>query len=1241
MPPPHDNDHDDHADEEPTDNASVVDSGDEEEEEEEEDDEEPRLKYTRLTKSLGGVYRNGDAVSTTVVFGDRMHILSLPSLTPLRTYHAHSASVTSISISPPPPPPVAIPTKRHKDAYHDRHISVASASIDGLVCTVPLLPSTPPAPGQSLSTVPYAKSEITLKNFKRPILAVALSPNFRADRTFLSGGLAGNLVLSVAPTGGVAGGSWMTLGLSGGAKDTILHSGEGAISAIAWSKESPRYVAWANEQGIKIMRSHITPPTLQAQTQAQTQGPAATTEEITGNPGLIGWIPGFGSGPISGNETAWKRISAIERPENIPEELASLHKPRLEWIDRRALLTSDPDDAATGTTLNVKDVDWGDKEKLLVGWGGTVWVIDVFPGSGEPGEENSNGWAQITHILQTDCTISGLYMYTPSLILMLAYLTNTEAPTEEEVETPPTSPTSPRSPRASPRFRRGRTNALIPELRFIDLETSEEVSADELMMSRFESLAVGDYHLGILPATPTSVHPPTPDNEQAEGGLGASLWTAALAPTQLFNSGAQSIRSFGTGSRRDSIAASGFSSATAALRGARAKEVTWGEDEKGTKIYITSPYDVVFATERSQKDHLSWMLDRKKYADAWHLIDKHPEVVDPDTTSLSMYDEEERKVIVHLDDDYDSDSTVTSSVRQRSVKRYTVAEKEKRRIGELWLRDLIDAGEWKRAGEVCGQVLGLSSRWEYWVWVFEAAKKIEEITNYIPTTQLSPPLPSVIYEIVLAYYLNHDRRRFRELLLEIWKPEGSHTLYDARTLVDTIILKIENREDEIHKGDTDWRLLQECLARLYMVLREPRNALRRYMILKDADEAFRLIRDYRLVDTVKDDIASLIMLRVTDKQLAIAPIKELEKATYEAISLLINESDRGILSPKQVVEQLSSDKIVAGRLFLYFYLRRLWKNQHDQMFTTTGGALAEFEDLMVELFAEYDRPLLMEFLKDSHNYSLEKASAVCERRNYIPELVHLLSKTGQTKRALFLIIDKLADVTQAISFAKQQDDPDLWNDLLDYSMDKPKFIRGLLENVGTAIDPITLVRRIPAGLQIEGLKEALAKILKEYAVQWSICDGVAKAMTSEVARGMESLRHGQRRGVKFQVGEIAPLPVTPDNIEIALERAMETERVNSANPNEVCGICEKRFSGHNGKQRTLVAFACGHVFHLHCISRPVTAADEEDDEHEEEIVQSGYGRSVGAKVTRAALLGEKVKKGCSVCAKRKREEIMV
>ncbi len=121
------------------------------------------------------------------------------------------------------------------------------------------------------------------------------------------------------------------------------------------------------------------------------------------------------------------------------------------------------------------------------------------------------------------------------------------------------------------------------------------------------------------------------------------------------------------------------------------------------------------------------------------------------------------------------------------------------------------------------------------------------------------------------------------------------------------------------------------------------------------------------------------------------------------------------------------------------------------------------------------------------------------------------------KRALYLIIDRLADVSRAIAFAKEQDDPDLWDDLLNYSMDKPGFIRGLLEEVGTAINPITLVRRIPEGLAVEGLREGLQHIMKEHEIQYSISLGVARVLRSEVAAAQNLLRSGQQRGVKFEV----------------------------------------------------------------------------------------------------------------------------
>jgi hypothetical protein len=45
---------------------------DDEEEEDDDADEEPKLKYSRLTSSLGPVYRNGDATSSFLVAGDKM-----------------------------------------------------------------------------------------------------------------------------------------------------------------------------------------------------------------------------------------------------------------------------------------------------------------------------------------------------------------------------------------------------------------------------------------------------------------------------------------------------------------------------------------------------------------------------------------------------------------------------------------------------------------------------------------------------------------------------------------------------------------------------------------------------------------------------------------------------------------------------------------------------------------------------------------------------------------------------------------------------------------------------------------------------------------------------------------------------------------------------------------------------------------------------------------------------------------
>lgn len=264
-----------------------------------------------------------------------------------------------------------------------------------------------------------------------------------------------------------------------------------------------------------------------------------------------------------------------------------------------------------------------------------------------------------------------------------------------------------------------------------------------------------------------------------------------------------------------------------------------------------------------------------------------------------------------------------------------------------------------------------------------------------------------------------------------------------------------------------------------------------------------------------------------------------------------------------------------------------------------------------------------------------QATAECEDRDYIPELVYLYSKTGQTKRALYLIIDRLADVSQAISFAKEQDDADLWEDLLDYSMDKPRFIRGLLEEVGTSIDPITLVRRIPEGLAIEGLRDGLSRMIKEYELQHSISCGVAKVLRSEVRLVQNTLRSGQRKGVKFEVPQQLDehkVHAAPDEADATMSPNPTVENTKKQPPQSGhCVGCHQPFTEH--ETETLVGFACGHVFHLsHLLGfnnddRPITPPDIDFDGNGE--VAMTY--SIGAKVTHARLLKDRIKDGCPIC----------
>lgn len=82
----------------------------------------------------------------------------------------------------------------------------------------------------------------------------------------------------------------------------------------------------------------------------------------------------------------------------------------------------------------------------------------------------------------------------------------------------------------------------------------------------------------------------------------------------------------------------------------------------------------------------------------------------------------------------------------------------------------------------------------------------------------------------------------------------------------------------------------------------------------------------------------------------------------------------------------------------------------DALFDRDHQLGYEFHDLQVELYAEFDYPKLLEFLRASHYISLEKAFKVCEKKDLVPEMVFILGRMGNNKKALMLIIERLDDV---------------------------------------------------------------------------------------------------------------------------------------------------------------------------------------------------------------------------------------
>ncbi|BGP13310.1 Vacuolar protein sorting-associated protein 41 [Rhodosporidiobolus nylandii] len=410
-------------------------------------------------------------------------------------------------------------------------------------------------------------------------------------------------------------------------------------------------------------------------------------------------------------------------------------------------------------------------------------------------------------------------------------------------------------------------------------------------------------------------------------------------------------------------------------------------------------------------------------------------------------------------------------------------------VGKKYLEFLVADGQFEKAAEACPKILGINAKlWEDWVFLFAdkgqlktTRCRIQTIIPFVPTHD--PQLSQLVYEMILAHFLRHDQEALLRTI-ETWPPE----IYD----VSAVILALKDRLERAPNS----KLLLQSVSELYILNRQPGRAIPCLLKLREP-HVFALIRDHNLFTDVQDQALLLIEFDEDLRSKRSASEKEKEPLHGTAVELLV-EHTHSIPIPR-VVSQLQHN-----RKYLYMYL--------DALFDKDAHLAFDYSDLQVDLYAEYNPSKLMDFLRASSYYSLERAYKICDARDLVPEMVFLLGRMGDNKRALNLIIERLGDVQRAIEFAKEQNDNDLWEDLLKYSETKPRFIRGLLENVGVEIDPIRLIRRIKNGLEIPGLKPALIKILQDFQLQISLMEGCKSILYADCRQLALSLHGSQTNG---------------------------------------------------------------------------------------------------------------------------------
>uniref|UniRef100_A0A0N5D511 RING-type domain-containing protein n=1 Tax=Thelazia callipaeda TaxID=103827 RepID=A0A0N5D511_THECL len=359
-------------------------------------------------------------------------------------------------------------------------------------------------------------------------------------------------------------------------------------------------------------------------------------------------------------------------------------------------------------------------------------------------------------------------------------------------------------------------------------------------------------------------------------------------------------------------------------------------------------------------------------------------------------------------------------------------------VGKRFLCSLIKQKQFAEAAAnlkvVCGRQKDL---WEYYVSEFEQNNVVLQLAKYLPVKD--PQLEPECYQCVLTAALHNHPVLFYNLI-KVWNPD----LFRVGAITE-LALKWVVQGNGAPLSEQDSVAIYRALARLYLYERKYDKAILLHIMLNDKD-VFKVIQQYQLFHLVKDDLTKLMNI---DANLT--------------VQLLIENAES--LPTKTILAQLVKYPKVQIAVL-------------NSLFERNEGE--EFVDLAIRLYADHERDLLLPFLRKTHVYDIAKALDICEKKQYVNEMVYLLGRSGNRKKALDLLVNKLNRIDCAIDFCRENDDSDLWDKLIEAAMKRPDHISQLLNTVGHYVNPLTIIEKIPEEINIPGLRNSIVKILHDY-----------------------------------------------------------------------------------------------------------------------------------------------------------------